>query len=132
MNAPMTFSWSSTEREKQSVLRAQPFDSGSQRQVIALNALSKNLAGQVLFFRKRPSIAPPLISGQHSDIKGCEQCQQFATGFIGTWAKSAGQYATRFCVVRVPEPVLLRLAANEAPLLIKFTDKHHISMGYRR
>ncbi len=37
------------------------------------------------------------------------------------------QYATRFCVVRVPEPVLLRLAANEAPLLIKFTDKRHIS-----
>lgn len=38
----------------------------------------------------------------------------------------------RFCVVRVPEPGLLRLAANEAPLLIKFTDKRHISMGYRR
>lgn len=96
MNAPMTFSWSSTEREKQSVLRVQPFDSGSQRQVIALNALSKNLAGQVLFFRKLPSIAPPLISGQHSDIKGCEQCQQFTTGFIGTWTKSVGQYAPVF------------------------------------
>ncbi|ELH06623.1 hypothetical protein A31K_02693 [Escherichia coli KTE165] len=94
-----------------------------------LNTLSKNLAGQVLFFRKLLDIAPPVISGQYSDVKGREQCQQFTTGFIGTWTKNVGQHVTRFCVVRVPEQVLASFAADKAPLLIKFTDKRHISMG---
>ena len=46
--------------------------------------------------------------------------------------QKVGQYATRFCVVRVPEPVLPGFTANETPLLIKFADKRHISMSNGR
>lgn len=43
-----------------------------------------------------------------------------------------GHYAARFGVVCVPEPVLQGFATNEAPLLIKFTDKGDIGVNDRR
>ncbi len=49
MKAPMTFSWSSTEREKQIVLRVSRL-AGAQYQIIAFNTLSKNLSRQRLSF----------------------------------------------------------------------------------
>lgn len=64
--------------------------------------------------------------------KGGEQRQQFTAGFIGSGAKRVGQHTASFGIVRVPEPVLLRLAANETPLLIELTDERHVSMGNRR
>jgi len=54
---------------------SQTLESGSQCQVVALNALSKDLTGQVLLFWKLSGIAAPFISGQHTDVKGGEQCQ---------------------------------------------------------
>ncbi len=54
---------------------SQTLESGSQCQVVALNALSKDLTGQVLLFWKLSDIAAPFISGQHTDVKGGEQCQ---------------------------------------------------------
>jgi len=49
---------------------SQTLESGSQCQVVALNALSKDLTGQVLLFWKLSGIAAPFISGQHTDVKG--------------------------------------------------------------
>lgn len=47
----------------------QPFDSDSQYQVVALNALSKNLAGHMLILRHLSGITPPVIAGYHTDVK---------------------------------------------------------------
>jgi len=54
---------------------SQMLDSSSQCQVVALNALSQELAGQVFLFRKLSGIAAPSICDQHTDVKGGEQCQ---------------------------------------------------------
>jgi len=51
---------------------SQTLYSGSQCQIVALNALSKNLAGQVFLFRKLSGIAASFICGQHTDVKGGE------------------------------------------------------------
>lgn len=67
----------------------QTLDSGSQRQVVTPNALSKYLAGQMFLLWKLSDITAPVICGQHSDIKRREQGKSFTTGFIGSWAKSA-------------------------------------------
>ncbi len=53
----------------------QPFDSDSQRQDVTLNALSKNLAGQMLILLYLSGITPPVISGYHSGIKRGKQDQ---------------------------------------------------------
>ncbi|EHU80353.1 hypothetical protein ECDEC3E_2028, partial [Escherichia coli DEC3E] len=63
----------------------------------------------------------------HTDGKRGKQRQQF----ISPGAKSVGQNATSFRVVRVPEPVLSRFTADKTPLLIKFADECHISMSDR-
>ncbi len=47
----------------------QAFDSGSQRQVVSLNALSKNLAGQMLILRHLSGITPPIVAGYHAYVK---------------------------------------------------------------
>lgn len=43
---------------------SQPFDPCSQRQVVALNTLSKEFADRMPLFRKLSGIAAPFISGQ--------------------------------------------------------------------
>ncbi|SPZ78485.1 Uncharacterised protein [Shigella dysenteriae] len=69
----MTFSWISTEREKQIVLRA--FNAGAQRQVIALNPLGEYFSGQMLILRHLPAIAAPVVAGDHADVEWRKQCQ---------------------------------------------------------
>lgn len=63
------------EAESSASQTLQTLESGSQCQVVALNALSKDLTGQVLLFWRLSGIAAPFISGQHTDVKGGEQCQ---------------------------------------------------------
>nr|AAO21910.1 Iso-IS1 insB [Escherichia coli] len=53
----------------------------------------------------------------------------FPTGLIIPWPESVSHHTASFSVLRIPEPVLLRLVANEAPQLIKFTDKGNISVS---
>lgn len=53
----------------------QAFNSGSQYQIIALNALGEYFTGQVLILRDFPDITSPVIAGYHTDIKRCEQSQ---------------------------------------------------------
>lgn len=91
---------------------SQAFDSGSQRQIVSLNALSKDFAGQMLILRHLSGVTPPVIAGYYADIKRCEQSQQRTAGCIGPWPKSIGQHTACFRVVRVPEPVLPGFAAD--------------------
>jgi len=67
MKAPMTFSSSSIEREKDR-FTGQSFYSGSQSQVIALNSLSKNFASWMLILRRLSGITPPAIADYHADV----------------------------------------------------------------
>lgn len=76
----------------------------------------------------------PSVTGHHCDVERRQQNQQFTAGPIGSGTKSVGQNTARFGIVSVPEPVLMSLTANEASLLIKFTDKGDVgvSNGRRR
>lgn len=78
--------------------------------------------------------AAPVVTGDHSDVERRQQSQQFTAGLIGSGAKRVGQNTARFGIVSLPDPVLLRLTTNEAPLRIKFTDKGNVivSNGRRR
>ena len=109
-----------------------PLDTGAESQIVTLDTLREDLAGQVYILRHFSGVATPVVAGYHTDIKRGEQSQQFTAGFIGSGAKRVGQHTACFGIVRVPEPVLLRLATNETPLLIEFTDERHVSMGNRR
>jgi hypothetical protein len=82
--------------------------------------------------RHLSGITAPVIAGNHADAKGRQQGQQFPTCLIGTWAEGISQYATRFGIVSIPEPVLAGFTANKAPLLIKLADECHIGMSDRR
>lgn len=83
----------------------------------------------MLIFRHFSGITAPVIAGYHANTEWRQQGQQFSAGFISTGAKSVGYYTACFGVIRVPEPVLPGFAAHKAPLLIKFADESHISMG---
>src|SRR5471032_154892 len=105
------------------------FYSGAQRQIVSFNALSEDFAGQMLIFRHCSGITAPVIAGYHANTERSQQRQQLPTGFICTGTEGVGHHAACFGVVRVPEPVLPGLTANEAPLFIKFADERHVSMG---
>lgn len=49
-------------------------DSGTQCQVVALSTLSQDLVAQMLLFRKCSGIAALFICGQHTGVKGAQQC----------------------------------------------------------
>lgn len=110
----------------------QPLDAGAEGQVVTLNKLREDFAGQVFLLRHFSGIAAPVVAGHHADTERSQRCQQFPTGLIVTGAEGPGQYTASFGTVSLPEPVLLRLAANEAPLLIEFTDKGNICVSDRR
>ena len=50
----------------------QALDTGTKCQIVTLNTLRKYLAGQMLLFRKLSGITAPVISGQHTNVKGTE------------------------------------------------------------
>lgn len=58
----MTFSWISTEREKQIVLLYQPLDAGAEGQVVTFNTLREDFAGQVFLLRHFSGVAAPVIA----------------------------------------------------------------------
>lgn len=109
----------------------QALDSGAEGQVVTLDTLREDFAGQVFLLWHFSGVTAPVVAGHHTDTERSQQCQQFPAGLIVTGAEGPGQYIASFGTVSVPEPVLLRLAANEAPLLIEFTDKGNIRMSDR-
>ena len=110
----------------------QSLDTCTERQVVTLYTLCKNFSCEVSLLRDFPGITAPVVACYHPDVEGGQQRQQLPACFIVSWPEGVGQYATRFSVVRVPEPVLSRLTANETPLLIEFTDEGNISVSDRR
>lgn len=98
---------------------------------MTLNALGEDFTRQMLILQHLPATAASVVAGDHDDVEWCKQCQQLLAGFIGSGTKSVGQYIACFGVIRVSQPVLPGFTANEAPLLIKFADKRHFSMGNR-
>ncbi|KES14616.1 hypothetical protein GASC598I20_002040 [Gilliamella apicola SCGC AB-598-I20] len=84
----------------------QSFNTGTERQVIALYALREDLASQMFLLRHLSCIAAPVVTGNHADVERRQQSQQFTAGLIGSGAKSVGQNTARFGIVSVPEPVL--------------------------
>ena len=110
----------------------QSLDTGTERQVVTLNTLCKNFSCEVPLLRDFPGITAPVIAGYHPDVEGGQQCEQLPACLIVARPEGVRQYAACFSVVRVPEPVLSRFAANEAPLLIQFTDEGNISVSDRR
>ena len=59
MKEPMTFSWISTEREKQIVLLTSRLMEG---QVVTFNTLREDFAGQVFLLRHFSGVAAPVIA----------------------------------------------------------------------
>lgn len=110
----------------------QSLDSGTQRQVITLNTLCKNLSCQVLILRDPSGIAAPVIAGNHADGEGGQQCQQLLACLIVSRPESVSQYAACFGIVGVPEPVLYGFTADKRPLLIEFTDEGDVGVSDRR
>lgn len=72
MKEPMTFSWISTEREKQIVL-CQPLNAGAEGQVVTFDTLREDFAGQVFLLRHFSGVVAPVIAGHHADTERCQQ-----------------------------------------------------------
>ncbi len=68
----MTFSWISTEREKQIVLRASRF-MRVRSQVVTFDTLREDFAGQVFLLRHFSGVAAPVIAGHHADTERSQQ-----------------------------------------------------------
>ncbi len=68
-------------------------------------------------------IAAPVVAGYHPNAEAREQSQQFRARFIVLRPERISQNAACFGVMGIPEPVLDGFAADNTPLLIKFTDK---------
>jgi len=48
---------------------SQALNTGAERQVITLNALGEYFAGQMLIFWHFPTIAAPVVAGDHADVE---------------------------------------------------------------
>lgn len=112
----------------------QPLDAGAEGPVVTFNALREDFAGQVFLLRHFSGVAAPVIAGHHATMpiqNGVNRANSSrqVSSFRGPKVESVSQHTASFSVVRIPGPVLLRLAANEAPLPIKFTDKGNISVS---
>ncbi len=97
IKAPITFSWSSMEREKQM-------------------HLARHLSG----------IASPVITGDKAYLERRKQAQQPTAGLIVAWAKGICHDSFSLGIKGIPKPMSMLFIANIGPLLIKFTDKRHV------
>ncbi|STH68643.1 Uncharacterised protein [Escherichia coli] len=68
----MTFSWISTEREKQIVLRASRLMRGGGSGCY-VHTLREDFAGQVFLLRHFSGVAAPVIAGHHADTERSQQ-----------------------------------------------------------
>ncbi|SPZ77309.1 Uncharacterised protein [Shigella dysenteriae] len=71
----MTFSWISTEREKQIVLRAKRLMRVRSVRLLRSIRLGEYFSGQMLILRHLPAIAAPVVAGDHADVEWRKQCQ---------------------------------------------------------
>ncbi|MNZ42640.1 hypothetical protein D3C78_602190 [compost metagenome] len=105
---------------------SQSLDARSERQVVTLDTLGGYLPGQMRLARNLSCIASPVIAGDKTNLEWRKQAQQPTACPIVARAKCIGNDSFSFGIKGIPKPMSMLCVADIGPLLIKFTDKHHV------
>ena len=108
-------------------LTGQPLDAGAQREVFVLYLLGVLLTDHMLFFGDEHRVAAPVVRVEGSDVEGFQVRDQPPAGFVLPPPEHEGQDAPRRRVDRIPEPPLVFLVADEAPLLVRLGIQRRIN-----
>jgi len=108
----------------------EPFDTSSESEVFALNALSISFSNKVRAVKQIFAIALITVSVITFYSERLQQFPELPENFILSPAKRESYDFTGIMVNSKPQPALVSLVANEAPHLVEFCFFHHKMRDY--
>ena len=101
-------------------LTGEALETSTQRQVLALDLLHRQLPYWMLLVRKMPLIDTRLVGAIVRDAQGGEQSAEFEERRILPGAHDVGEHSARTMIERMPQPPCPLFGADKTPPFIEF------------